>query len=82
MMKCKHLGLEVVVNNRSVATTTLIHFPKKWSSIEEAPGILAGALKAAVPGLGSGAATNMTHDVGKDEPRVVVVKIAKTSKQQ
>jgi hypothetical protein len=47
MMKCRPLGLEVVVNNCSVATTTSIHLPKELPSIEEALGILTGALKAA-----------------------------------
>lgn len=82
MLKCKRLGLEVVVETLRLQTTTSILLPKELPSIEEAPYILAGALKAVVPGLGSETATNVTHYVGEDEPRVIVVKMAKASKRQ
>ncbi len=51
MIKCKRLKLEVVVG-RGYTTTTSIDLPKELPSIEEALGMLAGALKAACqPGL-------------------------------
>jgi hypothetical protein len=43
-MKCRRLGLEVVVT-RGYSTTTSLAVPKELPSVEEALGILAGALR-------------------------------------
>jgi ribosomal protein L10 len=49
--KCDRLGLEVV-GGKALTTTTSISIPKELPSVEEALGMLAGALKAACkPGL-------------------------------
>ena len=42
MMKCRRLGLEVVVETLRLQTTTSILLPKELPSIEEALGISAG----------------------------------------
>lgn len=50
--KCDRLGLEVVGVVATIKTTTSIPIPKELPSVEEALGMLAGALRASCkPGL-------------------------------